>query len=93
MALDIFWTAEAEMQLDEVTQFLESNWTDKEITSFFKRLEKSLSAIALNPTTYKLSHRKEGVREFLITKHTTIFYTFDNNYVYIISIWSNKQQN
>lgn len=93
MALEIFWTAEAEIQLEKIIHFLESNWTNKEITSFFKRLEKSLTAIVLNPTTYKLSHRKEGVREFLITKHNTIFYTFDDHYVYIISIWSNKQQN
>lgn len=90
MALTIVWSNEAEEQLDRIVEYLETNWTEKEIRKFFSRLEESLKAIANNPATYKNSLRKKGVKEFLITTHTSIFYTFDRKNLYVISIWANK---
>lgn len=91
MALTIVWSNEAEEQLDRIIAYLESNWTEKESRKFFSRLEESLQSIANNPGTYKNSLRKKGVKEFLLTPHNSIFYTFDSKNLYIISVWANKK--
>lgn len=45
MALEIVWTDEAKNQLDEIITYLEENWTEKEISKFFVRLEECLTEI------------------------------------------------
>lgn len=90
MALEIEWSNEAEKQLDEVIKHIENRWTEKELNSFFSRLEQSLEAIQKNPNTYKNSQRQKGVKEFLVHPHNTIFYTFDKTKIHIISFWSNR---
>ncbi|WOK08368.1 hypothetical protein RT717_06915 [Imperialibacter roseus] len=43
MALEIVWSDEANEGLDEIIEYLEENWTEKEIHHFFTRLEACLS--------------------------------------------------
>ncbi len=49
MALVIEWTLEAEKQLDDIIEYLESNWTEREIRNFFRKLEKALEVISSKP--------------------------------------------
>lgn len=87
----VVWTAEAESQLDETIEYLENNWSEKEIQNFFNRLEKSISAIKIAPHQYKKSSRKIGAREFQLSKQTTIFYSFNETEIIILLLWSNRK--
>lgn len=91
MALRVVWSDLAKDQLDEIIDYLESSWTDKEISSFFQRLEQGIESIRKNPATYKQSIRKEGVREFQLSKQTTIFYIFDEKEITILLLWTNRK--
>lgn len=91
MALEIVWTKEAEEGLDEIIEYLESNWADKEIGNFFNRLEDCLVEIRQTPNGPKDSSRQKGMKEYQHSKQTTIFYTFDNDNVYLMKIWANKK--
>jgi len=90
MALRVVWTKEAEDQLDEIIAYLESNWTNREISNFFERLEKSINQIRTNPNTFKNSERKPNTKEFQLSKQTTLFYSFDERTVNILLLWSNR---
>lgn len=89
MALDVEWSQEAEFQLDDIIAYLEYRWTAKEIKKFFAKLEKAINTISETPELHKVSTRRENLREFQITKHTTLFYTFNQNKVFIMLLWSN----
>lgn len=91
MALGIVWTKVAETQLEDTIEYLESNWTHKEISKFFKRLEEALDEISKYPQRSKLSQRKVGAREHQLSRHTTIFYTYTETTVAILVLWSNKK--
>ena len=91
MALEVIWTDEANDNLDEIIEYLEKNWANKEIHDFFTRLDESIEAIRKNPGSYKNSVRKSGVKEFQHSKQTTIFYTYDDNAVYVLLLWINKK--
>ena len=92
MAFKIIWSKTAIQQLDETIDYLEKEWSDKELSNFFNRLEESLTAIQENPNTYKNSYRKQGLKEFQVTSHNTIFYTVNANTINIVTFWANKKR-
>lgn len=91
MALDIVWSREAEDQLDEIITYLEDQWTEREISAFFRRLEECLNLIQSAPQRQKDSLRKPGVKEFQHSPQTTIFYSYDRQKINILMIWANRK--
>lgn len=91
MALEIVWSDEANQQLDEIIAHFEEYWTEKEISNFFIRLEEGLAAIKESPHRYNNSLRKPGTKEFVLSPHTTIFYTYDTSHLYILLLWPNRR--
>ena len=89
MALDIVWTDEANEGLDEIIEHLEKKWTEREIQTFFVRLEECLEKIKEAPQRQKDSLRKLGTKEYQHSPQATIFYTFDDKVVNILKIWAN----
>ena len=85
------WSLEAQINLNNIITYLEKEWTEKEIRYFSERLDKQLSTILLTPDIYKKSSRKTGLRECQITNHNTIFYTYDDEKLYIVTVFDNRQ--
>ena len=90
MALKIEWTHEAEKHLDTIIEYLEKNWTEKEIRIFFEKLEEGLSIIKSKPLQQKKSIRKPRTHEYQLSTQTTLFYCFDTKTVTVLALWSNK---
>jgi plasmid stabilization system protein ParE len=90
MALEIVWSEEAENQLDGIVDYLEENWSEKEIEKFFKRLEEALMQISQHPQRFKKSERKEGAREFQLSPHNTLFYSYNAERLEVLLLWPNK---
>ncbi len=90
MALKIEWTSEAENQLDEIIEYLEENWTNKEIRNFFRKLEEGLAIISKQPLQQKESLRKVGTYEYQLSRQVTILYSFNTTVATILILWSNR---
>lgn len=91
MALEVVWSDEANEGLDEIIQYLEEKWTEKEIRNFFVRLEKCLENIKQAPHRQMDSIRKPWTKEYQHSPRTTIFYTFDERVINILRVWSNPK--
>ena len=91
MALEIVWSKEAEKQLDDVIEYLESNWTDKEISNFFQKLESAIQEIRSAPHRNKKSERKSDTHEYQLAPQITIFYNFEEKQIAVLLLWSNRQ--
>ena len=89
MALEIVWTEEAIEGLDEIIDYLNDRWTEKEARIFFTRLDDCLEKIKEAPQRPKDSLRKPGTKEYQHSPQTTIFYTYDENVINILRIWVN----
>lgn len=87
----VVWSIEAQINLDSIFTYLERDWTEKEVRKFAECLENQLLLIVKGPEIYKKSLRMEGVRECQITFHNTLFYTFDDENLYIVTIFDNRQ--
>ncbi len=91
MALEVYWTQEALDLLDEIIDYLQNHWTDREISAFFQRLEKAIEELRNSPSRYKRSARKPGAYEYQLAPQATLFYSFDDKRLNVLLIWPNKK--
>jgi plasmid stabilization system protein ParE len=73
MALITRWTHEAEDTFDEIIQYLETKWTEKEIRNFVRKSHKVIAQIEKNPFQFKASSFHK-VRKAFVTKHNSLLY-------------------
>jgi plasmid stabilization system protein ParE len=90
---NIEWTSEAEQNLNAVFDYLEENWTQREISNFAIKLESNLQHISEHPTAFPYYSKEKNVRRCVLSSQTTIYYTevpFENRIV-IITLFDNRR--
>lgn len=85
---NIFWTNHALNELADLTEYLETNWTDRDLKKFAKKLDNTLSLISQNPDLFQNSGA-ENVKRAVVTKHNTLYYRVMNETIEILSLFSN----
>ena len=89
--LKIRWTEEATKNLESIIIYLESNWTLKELTKFFQKLEKQLRLLSLFPEAYPFSIKIRKIHRCVLSKNLTIYYTVEDEYLVLLSIFDTRQ--
>lgn len=89
--LKIRWTEEAANNLENIISYLESNWTEKELKTFFSKLEKQLELILIFPKAYPLSLKKKNVHRCVFSKNLTIYYIVESGFIVLLSIFDTRQ--
>jgi len=90
---DIEWTSEAERNLNAIFDYLESAWSEREVSNFAKKLESNLQIISKNPDTFPYYDKNKSVRRCVLSSQTTIYYQeipFENRVV-IITLFDNRR--
>ena len=87
----IFWTDFALKELEKTIEFLEENWTEKELRNLAENLEEKLALISQNPDLFQASNLKKGIRRVVILTYNTLYYRIANEQIEIISFFSNRQ--
>jgi len=65
----INWSAHALSELKETFDYLEANWTEKEMNKLGLEIEKALELISLNSELFPRTRKRKNVRRALVTKH------------------------
>ncbi len=71
---NINWTNHALNEFKEDFDYLEANWTKKELRKLSIEIEKTLELISINPELFPKTRKKKSVRRVVITKHNTLCY-------------------
>ena len=87
----IVWSDEALKNLAAITNYLENNWTEKELKQFAGLLDKRLNSIASNPTLFPIFNHITNIRRSVLSKQTSIFYQIIDLEVRLITIFDNRQ--
>lgn len=87
----ILWTDLALKELAQTMEYLEKNWTEKELQNLAQNLEEKLILISQNPYLFQASNYKKDIRRVVILTYNTLYYRIINNQVEIISFFSNRQ--
>ena len=87
----IEWTNNALAELKATYQYLEENWTEKELRNLSTAIENTLKLISENPKLFPISERKR-IRKVVVKKWNTLYYIEQkNNSIEILSFFSNRQ--
>ena len=62
----ILWTAFALKELEKTIEYLEENWTEKELRTLAESIEEKLALISQNPNLFQASDNKKNIRRVLI---------------------------
>ncbi|UPQ78217.1 type II toxin-antitoxin system RelE/ParE family toxin [Flavobacterium azooxidireducens] len=87
----ILWTDNALLELKKTVDYLEQNWTERELKKLATQLEKTLQLISQNPYLFQASDVKKNVRRAVVLSVNSIYYRILKNDVEIISFFSNRQ--
>jgi plasmid stabilization system protein ParE len=87
----IFWTDFALSELEKTIEYLEENWTEKELRNLASEIEETLNLLSHNPNLFQASEIKKEIRRVIVAKHNTLYYRVKNNTIEIISFFSNRQ--
>lgn len=85
------WSLQARNDLKNIIDFISSNWSDKEVREFAKKLKKRINLIAAFPAIFPKTLQKENVRRSVLTKNISIFYLEQDETVNIISVFDVRQ--
>jgi len=87
----VFWTDEAIKDLQSIMDYLDSQWTQREIDNFKKKLAKQIELIETNPRLFPVSEYNPRLRKAVLSKQTTIFYEIADRMIYLVYLFNNRQ--
>jgi len=90
MALNVNWTEEAKTTYEDILNYLQEEWSAREIETFIERTDNLLSIISQQPYLFKASAYKE-IRKAVMGKHNSLFYFVKNGEIYLLTFWDNRQ--
>lgn len=87
----ILWTNNAISELEETIEYLEINWSEKELRKFSEKLDHTIELISKTPEIFPNSYEKKGIRKAVVEKHNNLYYRIKEKSIEIISLFSNQQ--
>ena len=81
----------AEKRLNALLKYLEISWSKKVKNKFVSTLEKRLEIVKENPEAFSSSSIKMGLHKCVITKQITVYYTFNEEYIFVLTVFDNRQ--
>ena len=86
----VFWTQNALDELSRTIEYLENNFTEKELKKLAQKLEDTIEIISKSPTIYPNADSKK-IYKAMILKFNTLYYRIKDNNIEILSFFSNRQ--
>jgi hypothetical protein len=75
--MEVIWSAKARLTFFKVLDYLNENWTKKEIIQFNQRTQITINAIKKNPGIFSASAINKEIRKAIVDKNNIFFYKID----------------
>ena len=75
----VIWSAKAKITFYSVIEYLNENWTKKEMIQFSQRTLITINAIRKNPGIFPASARNQKIRKAIVDKNNSFYYKIDDN--------------
>jgi plasmid stabilization system protein ParE len=76
--MNVIWSAEAKTTFLNVIDYLNENWTKKEMIQFNQRTQITLTAIQKNPGIFPASLKNKKIRKAIVDKNNSFYYKIDH---------------
>ena len=76
--MHVIWSAQAKITFLNVLDYLNANWTKKEIIQFNQRTQITINAIRKNPLLFPSSAKSNDIRKAIVDKNNSFYYKIDS---------------
>jgi len=90
MRYAVIWSPEARITYYQVLEYLNNDWTFREIENFIDRTEQALTHISRNPLLYQYS-QQNNTYKCVVVKQVSLFYRIESESVELLIFWDNRQ--
>lgn len=90
MALEIRWTTRADIKLDRIIVYLETEWGESVVKAFMRKLYDFLGIISGFPEIGSMQYPEKNIRGFSLTKQVSIFYKIEGDQIILLDLFDNR---
>ena len=90
MAQEVRWTAESVDAFYRIINYLEKEWTQREVENFVRATDRVIEYIAIHPHMFRGTNKK-NIREALVTPHNLLIYKIPPTHIDILTFWDTRQ--
>ena len=87
----ILWSDESVRNLEEILNYLEKEWTWREVERFKEQLLKQLNLIQQFPQLFPKSEINRRIRRAVMNRHITIYYEIKGNRIQLAYLFNNRK--
>jgi hypothetical protein len=87
---EIIWTNKSKLDYFNNIDFLEKEWTVKEIERFINKTDEILQKLIKGNIKFKKTEYKE-IYQVVVVKQITLFYEKNENKIILLRFWNNYQ--
>ncbi|HBB91617.1 MAG: plasmid stabilization protein [Bacteroidetes bacterium GWF2_49_14] len=91
MPLQVKISNKASLSIERLLNYLEANWSVRVRSDFIMKLDRAINLIQSQPDSFPSSTVIKGLHKCVVTKQTSLFYTYDKAYIYIVALFDNRQ--
>lgn len=88
----IVWNTRASKQFTDIQDYLEKEFGENAVRKFTSYTFSFLEILSKYPQIGSLENAAKNIRGFLLHRHTTIFYAYKEDTIYILSFFDNRQR-
>ncbi len=88
--MKIEWTLATKYDYWQSIEYLENHWSEKEVLTFINEIAYSLNLLAKGKVIFTKSDYPD-VYKMVIIKQITIYYSIENETIYLLRFWNNYQ--
>jgi len=87
----IIFSKRSKIQLESLLEYLESKFSILIQQKFITKFDKIILTIQKNPDTFVKSEINNRIRKCVISKQTTLYYSYNANEIRILALFDNRQ--
>jgi hypothetical protein len=88
--MKIEWTLASKNDYWQNIEYLENHWSEKEVLNFINEIDYSLNLLTKGNMIFTKSDYL-NVYKMVIIKQITIYYSIENETIYLLRFWNNYQ--
>ena len=89
-AYKVIWSPKAKLTYFSIIEYLDGNWTEKEIKSFVVRTEEIINHISQFPEHFPYTKANDTFKCVLIPQ-ISLFYRLRQSQIELLIFWDNRQ--
>ena len=92
MALEIYWSRQADKKFDNILEYLELEWGEYNVSIFVKKVYDFLDTLKELPEIGTIENKDLNIRGFVIIKQLTLFYQIRDEKIILLNFYDNRQK-